>query len=136
MPTCERTAGKMPHRTNSALSPVTASFSNRTLFNLPKEELDSVRDEASRLLQVEWSRKGVSSLPTPPRLSTPMGFPHESRVCEERSRLIEASLGDILWGLPWTTLFCIGSLGYSTAHINTGFQLSKIPRNMVSRNPS
>ncbi|CAN0119746.1 unnamed protein product, partial [Ectocarpus fasciculatus] len=38
----------------------------RTLFNLPKEEIDSIREEASRLLESEWPASDFSSLPTPP----------------------------------------------------------------------
>ncbi|CBJ29406.1 expressed unknown protein [Ectocarpus siliculosus] len=37
----------------------------RTLFNLPKEEIDSIREEASRLLESEPA-SDFSSLPTPP----------------------------------------------------------------------
>ncbi|CAM9666372.1 unnamed protein product, partial [Laminaria digitata] len=40
---------------------------SRNLFNLPREEIDSVREEASRLLGADRSRSEFSSpLPTPP----------------------------------------------------------------------
>ncbi|CAM9237127.1 unnamed protein product [Ectocarpus sp. 12 AP-2014] len=38
----------------------------RTLFNLPKEEIDSIREEASRLLESQRPAGDFSLLPTPP----------------------------------------------------------------------
>lgn len=60
----------MPYETRHligiCLALVTFTFS-RTLFNIPSEELDSVREEASRLLrEAEIPAHSHLSLPTPP----------------------------------------------------------------------
>lgn len=52
-------------RFHVSLSPTGARRVYRTLFNLPTEEIDSIREEASRLLQAS-PENDFASLPFPP----------------------------------------------------------------------
>ncbi|CAM9326580.1 unnamed protein product [Hapterophycus canaliculatus] len=64
--------------------PQDGNFPLRTLFNLPSEEIDSIREEARRLLQAEWPRSDILSLPYPPN----------HRRAEDGTRNVLGSVGD------------------------------------------
>lgn len=57
----------MPHAPLIRIGLALVAFTyDRTLFNIPSEELDSIREEARKLLRAEKPANGFLSLPTPP----------------------------------------------------------------------
>lgn len=81
--------------TNGPFDGGTRVLANRNLFNLPREEIDSVREEASRLLCADRSESEFSSpLPAPPtRDQHATGHARDSRVWSAAKPATEASAG-------------------------------------------
>lgn len=89
--------------TNGPFDGVPRLLANRNLFNLPREEIDSVREEASRLLGADWSRSELSSpLSTPPTRDQ-----HATdRACDNRVWGVPKPATEASAGKNWATLKC------------------------------